>query len=436
MSNRRAFLRRSGTGIVGAAALGWAVPTRAWGANETIVLGAIGCGGQGTNLIKKFAALTGVEVAIVCDPDAARAAAAAEAVATITGRAPKVVVDLRKILDDPRIEAVTVATPDHWHAPATILACEAGKHVYVEKPCAHNIREGRLMVEVARRTRRIVQHGTQGRSHPVVKQGIQMLHDGAIGDVLVAKAFDVQKRENIGHAHPTAPPPGFDYDLWLGPAPVVPFQANRHHYTWHWWYAFGTGDMGNDGAHELDIARWGLGIETHPTTVAALGGKYFFDDDQQFPDTQYVLFDYPGDGKVGSRRQIQFEMRIWSPYQPDDVQNGNIFYGTDGWMLLSKKGILKVFDAKNRPRPLADKPPSGSSHQEDFLRAVRTGGMPAAEIGIGFVSASLCHLGNIAARVGRTLRFDSDKEQILGDSEATNLLGRVYREGHWAVPKG
>jgi predicted dehydrogenase len=436
MSNRREFLRRGGAGIIGAAALRWAGATPARGANEAVVLGAIGCGGQGPNLIQKFAALDGVELAYVCDPDEAHAGAAADAVAKITGKAPKVVADLRTILDDPAIDAVTVATPDHWHAPATILACDAGKHVYVEKPCAHNFREGRLMVEVARRTRRVVQHGTQGRNNPVVNQAIAMLRDGAIGDVLVAKAFNVQQRKNIGHATPTPPPPGFDYDLWLGPAPAVPFQANRHHYTWHWWYDFGTGDMGNDGVHELDIARWGLGVETHPATVAALGGKYYFDDDQQFPDTQYALFEYPGDGRVGTRRQLQFEMRIWSPYEPEGLANGNLFYGTDGWMLLGKKGVLKVFDKDNKPRPLMGEAPRRPGHQDDFVRAIRDGGAPAAEIGIGFLSAALCHLGNIAARVGRTLRFDPAAEQIVGDDAAARLLGRTYRAGHWAVPQG
>jgi predicted dehydrogenase len=416
--------------------MAWPGQARGAAAAETITLGAIGCGGQGTSLIKKFAALDGVEIAYVCDPDEARAGAAAEAVGKVAGKTPRVVTDLRRVLDDRSVDAVTVATPDHWHAPATILACDAGKHVYVEKPCAHNFREGRLMVEAARRTKRIVQHGTQSRTNPVVLRAIRLLREGAIGEVLVARAFNVQLRRSIGHATPSNPPRGFDYDLWVGPAPLVPFQANRHHYSWHWWYDFGTGDMGNDGVHELDIARWGLGADDHPSTVAAIGGKYYFDDDQQFPDTQTVVFEYPGSTPSGRPRQLVFEMRIWSPYQPEGEENGNIFYGTEGWMLLCKKGLVKLYNRNGKPRPVTGELPESRGHQADFVAAVRDGRAPAAEIGIGFRSAALCHLGNIATRLGRTIHFDPATERVVGDDEANRLLGRSYRPGHWAVPRG
>jgi predicted dehydrogenase len=436
MTSRRKFLKASGAGIAGVSALDWSGTAVAQEAHETVVVGAIGCGGQGTSLARRFAGLNGVEVAYVCDPDANRAETAARTIAEITGKTPKAVADLRTVLDDRSVDAVTVATPDHWHAPAAILACEAGKHVYVEKPCSHNLREGRLLVEAARRSRRVVQHGTQSRSHGLIVHAIQALRDGQIGDVLVARAFNIQQRQPIGHAQPTEPPPRFDYELWLGPAPFVPFQPNRHHYNWHWWYDFGTGDMGNDGVHELDIARWGLGVESHPTTIVAVGGKYRFDDDQQFPDTQTVLFEYPGDGGVGQRRQLVFEMRIWSPYSPDDgIDNGVAFYGTEGWMLLSKRGVVKRFDRKNKPTALSGEIPALPEHHQNFVSAIRTGETPSAEIQVGHISASLCHLGNIATRVARTLRFDPKTETILGDDEAQQLLTRRYREGHWAVPK-
>jgi predicted dehydrogenase len=300
------------------------------------------------------------------------------------------------------------------------------------------MREGRLLVEAARESGKVVQHGTQARSSSMVRHAIQLLHDGVIGKVLIARAFNVQQRANIGHQAPGPIPDGFDYDLWLGPAPRVPFQSNRHHYTWHWWYDFGTGDIGNDGVHELDIARWGLGVEGHPSVVTASGGKLFFDDDQQFPDSALITYDYPGDGKVGSRRQLIFEMRIWSPYSPDGgLQNGNMFYGTDGWMMLGKQGTLKLFDAKGKPREVpASKLPASADHQANFLAAVRKESAPNAPIEVGHVSASLCHLGNIATRLGRTLRVDPATESIVGDDEAQALTRRVYQEGHWAIPKG
>jgi predicted dehydrogenase len=430
--NRRTFLWQGGVGLAAAATQASAAPKA-----QTLTLAAIGVGGQGMNLLRQFVGRPGVEIAYVCDPDETRRLTAATAIQVATGKAPKAVADFRTALDDRSIDAVVIATPDHWHAPAAILACDAGKHVYVEKPCSHNIREGRLLVEAARRSGKVVQHGTQSRSMPLVRHAIRLLQERAIGDVLVAKAFNIQRRADIGRARPGDPPKGFDYDLWLGPAPAVPFQSNRHHYTWHWWYDFGTGDMGNDGVHELDIARWGLGVEGHPSSVSAAGGKLFFDDDQQFPDTQFVTFDYPGEARTRTHRQLVFEMRIWSPYQPDEgVENGNLFYGTDGWMLVSKRGVLKLFDAKGKPRPVPGQPDPSPSHQENFVAAVRGEAPSNAPIEVGHVSAALCHLGNIATRLGRSLRFEPKAESVIGDDEAQALTSRAYRADHWAIPKG
>jgi len=430
--NRRNFLKTTALGVASATAVSALTVRRAAAANQRIRLALIGCGGRGSGVIADFARLPHVDVAYVCDPDSGRAASVVRQLAT----QPRPVSDLRQALDDKSVDAVVVATPDHWHAPAAILAVAAGKHVYVEKPCSHNVREGRLLVEAARSHQRLVQHGTQSRSHDLILQAVNLLREGAIGDVLAAKAWNVQQRGEIGRARPTDPPAGFDYDMWVGPAPLVPFQSNRHHYTWHWWHHFGTGDMGNDGVHELDIARWGLGVETHPTRVAALGGKFSFDDDQQFPDTQYACFDYPGDGSVGQRRQLVYEMRLWSRYGLEGVDNGNAFYGTDGWMLLSKRGVLKVFDQRNRPQPLAVEKPQVSSHFQNFLDAIRGEDALRAEIEVGHLSATLCHLGNLSTRLGRSLEFDPPSERIVGDDEANRLLRREYREGHWAVPHG
>ncbi len=403
---------------------------------EVLPIALIGCGGQGTNLLTNFLKIPGLQFQYVCDPDEKRAKSAADRVMKSGQNAPKIVSDLRRVLEDPKIQAVIVATPDHWHAPASILACESGKHVYVEKPCSHNILEGRLLVESTSRNKRIVQHGTQSRSMELIRHSISHLHQGIIGKVLFAKAFNIQKRADIGHAKPSSPPEGFDYDLWTGPAPKVPFQSNRHHYTWHWWHDFGTGDMGNDGVHELDIARWGLGVTSHPNRVAAVGGKYYFDDDQQFPDTQNVLFEYKPDSKSSDPKQLMFEMRIWSPYSPDQgIDNGNMFYGTEGWMLLSKKGIVKVFDKKNKEIELPGKPEAHESHQLNFIEAIRNKRSLSAPIDIGHISASLCHLGNISTRLGRSLEFNPAKEIFDNDIEANTLLTRKYREAHWAIPK-
>jgi len=401
--------------------------------NDKIVVAVIGLGGQGKGHVGSYVGLPNVEVGYICDLDESR---------LIEGNkiAPnaKPVGDLRKILDDKSVDAVSIATPDHWHTPAALLALDAGKHVYVEKPCCHNLREGRMLVEASRKTGKIVQHGTQSRSAPFIRAGIGMLREGIIGDVLIARAWNVQYRGAIGKGMPSNPPQGFDYDTWVGPAPFVPFQGNRTHYTWHWWFDFGTGDAGNDGVHEIDIARWGLGVESHPSTVAAIGGKYVHDDDQQFPDTMTAAFEYPGDGAVGHRRQLTFEMRLWSHYYPHNIDNGNEFLGTKGRMLLTKRGKLEVFDERSKRIPVEvpeDKSVGIQPHQLNFVEAIRTGAPVRADAMTGHLSSALPHLGNIACRVGRGFRFDPETEQVVGDDEANTLLGRSYREEHWGSPQ-
>jgi predicted dehydrogenase len=435
-TNRREFLKDTGRLAATTAAITLASGAVARQANAPLPVAVIGTGGMGSNHVRLLSSRPDVRVAYVCDVDEGRLARAAREVETRSKKAPKAVKDLRRVLDDKDVVAVWIATPDHWHGPATILACDAGKHVYVEKPCAHNVREGRLMIEAARRNKRVVQVGTQSRSTEHVRKAMDLLREGVIGDILVSKAWNSQKRKNIGHAKPSQPPAGLDYDQWVGPAPLVPYQSDRLHYTWHWWFDFGTGDMGNDGVHDIDIARWGLGVETHPSSVAALGGKFFFDDDQQFPDTQYVVFEYPGNGKVGQKRQLIYEHRIWSPYHQEGFENGNAFYGTKGMMILGKGGGWRVTLAGNKPGPSMKGSPSLPAHHGNFLECIHSGKSPNADIEINHLSAVLCHLGNIATRLGRTVIFDPKKEEITGDAEGAKLVRRNYREGHWAVPKG
>jgi predicted dehydrogenase len=373
----------------------------------------------------------GADVAYVCDVDEAHARQAKEQL-----DAGKAVADMRRVFEDSSVDAVVIGTPDHWHAPATILACEAGKHVYVEKPCAHNIREGRLMIEAARRTKRVIQVGTQSRSTSAFREAMQLLAEGVIGDVLVAKAWNSQRRRDIGHAEPSEPPAGFDYDLWVGPAPMRPFQKNCHHYNWHWFYNFGTGDAGNDGVHELDLARWGLGVTGHPVRASGMGEKLHFDDDQQFPDTQYVTFEYPSTSAGGRKRTLIYEHRIWSPYKQEGHENGNALYGTDGYMMLSKTSGWKIYGRNNKRKRSEEGRFSVREHATDFFDAMRNGRKPNADIEIGHKAAVLAHLSNILARTNAgTLAFDGENESIVGTPEAEALVGRTYRKGHWAVPE-
>ncbi len=424
---RRAFLGKAGAG---AAAIAWAGATNVLGANEKVNVGLIGCGGRGNGVAQQMGGVTWV-----CDPDKGRLGSSANRQKVKPDHA---VTDLRRMLDDKDLDAVIIATCDHWHAPAGLLAMEAGKHAYIEKPISHNYRESQLLVEAARRTRRVVQHGTQSRSTQVVADAMAMLREGVIGTVLMAKAWNIQRRRNIGHGKPSDPPRNLDYDTWVGPAEMVPYHSNRLHYNWHWLYNFGTGDMGNDGTHEIDYARWGLGVDTLPTRVGGLGTKLFFDDDQEFPDTMTVVFDYPGDDTVGTRRQLIFEMRIWSPTRPYGIDNGSEFYGTEGRLAVSKRGWIEVYDRKNKKIDAKPKaPPKLLGHQADFLDAIRTGRTPNADVETAHRSVALVHLGNIACRLRRGFAFDPKAEQIVGDDEANALLKRRYRkEGHWAVPKG
>ncbi len=401
-------------------------------AKRILRVALIGCGGRGSYLAGVFQSKPSVELTWICDVDTGRLANGRK-LARDTVQATN---DIRNVLDDDKLDAVIVATPDHWHAPAAILACEAGKHVYVEKPCSHNVREGRLLVEAARRNRTIVQHGTQVRSTTMMIDAVKLLHQGIIGDVKICKAWNIQKRGSIGKRQPSSPPATLDYDNWVGPAEFIPYQANRTPSGWHWWYHFGTGDMGNDGVHDIDYARWGLGVDTHPSLVTATGGKFFFDDDQQFPDTQLVSFQYPGNGRTGDQKILVYEQRLWSTNYPHNVDSGVEFYGTRGQMFLSRRGKIAVYDNRNQ-RIQVDVTPEAQNaekHVANFLHCVRTNTIPNGDIALGHLTTSLCHLGNVATRLGRSFQFDPKSEQVVDDTEADRLMSRTYRN-HWGRPK-
>ena len=429
-TSRRTFLQ-----MAGAAAMVSAQPTRG-AEGDPMVVGVIGPGGMGSNHLRLLCQRKDVAIAYLCDVDSERLAHAQKKVQDETGKAPQAVGDMRQVFDDASVDAVFIATPDHWHGPAAILALDAGKHVYVEKPCCHNIREGRLMIDAVKRSGKRLQVGTQSRSTPFVREAIERVQQGAIGEVLVAKAWNSQRRGSIGHVSPSMPPAGLDFDTWVGPAPMVDYRSNLLPSNWRWWHGFGCGDMGNDGVHDIDVALWGLGEESHPSSVACMGRKAFFDDDQEFPDTQYAVFDYAGAGSTGRGKQFIFEQRIWSPYVQEGYENGAALYGTKGMLVIGHSKGWKLYGERNRL--IDERQGEGDlvGHHQNFFDAVRGVVQTThANIEAGVRAATVVHLANIAARVGRSLHFDGSKETIAGDAEAASLVRREYRD-HWGTPKG
>jgi predicted dehydrogenase len=418
-TNRRYFLGAAGAALSQSTAFG----------QDTVRIGVIGMGGRGNALLRDVTRVPKAKVTHVCDVDQARleraqAAADKAGFGRVRGSG-----DLRRVLEDKNVDAVLVATPDHWHAPAAILAIQAGKDVYVEKPVSHNLREGRLIVDAARKHNRVVQAGMQSRSRPNTMEAVEVARSGKIGRVLMSKAWNAQRRADIGHQNDSAVPAGLDYDTWVGPAEMLPFNDNRHHYKWHWNWNFGTGDMGNDGAHQVDIARWALGVD-HPRRVAGMGAKYYFKDDQQTPDTMNISFDY-GD------RGLIWEMRIWHKYPLEEIENGVAVYGTDGFMHIGQwnRGWgYRVFDAEGKKvQEVAGT--ESDNHMQNFIDCVVSRKRPNCDIEIGHLSSAHCHLGNIVHRTGRNVAFNPANESIAGDTEANGMLRRKYRN-HWATPKG
>jgi predicted dehydrogenase len=425
--SRREFLYAS-AGAIGASLLTTA-RSRAAGANERFRLAVVGCGNQGTSHFRALSQLPNVEIVYVCDIDEERVGKAVEQTHA------KGVGDIRRVLDDPSVDGVTLAIPDHWHVPAALLALDAGKHVYVEKPASHNFREGQLLVAAAKKSGKAVQHGTQARSAPGIQEAMAHLDDGLIGDVLAAKCWNWQTRTSIGHAKPSDPPAGVDYDTWVGPAEWLPYQKNRFHYEWHWWYNFGAGDLGNDGVHEMDYALWGLGVSGAPRRIMGSGGVYFFDDDRQWPDTQQVTYEY--ETPQGPRMLI-YEQRLWSNSYPYNVDSGAEYYGTKGKMFVSKRGKFEVFDDKKQRVPLEIDvvKPEVSAHIQNWIDAAKGDAKLSAPLEVASTTTSAIHLGNISTRLKRSLVFDAEKQQIVDDAEANSLLSRKYRaEGHWSVPR-
>ena len=405
---------------------------RAVAANDKVTVVLMGIRGRGRTMAEWFGALPDVRIPIVCDVDRNVVGPVIKMVTESQRSEPKLITDIRQALDDKDVDAIVMATPIHWHACGTILACEAGKDVYVEKPASHNIREGRLMVEAARRYKRVVQLGTQSRSRPVTERFIDYVKSGKAGKLLMAKVWNVQMRPNIGHKEDEPVPAGVDYETWTGPVPLMPFNRNRYHGTVNWHWHYGCGDIGNDGVHFVDIARWALGVD-YPHTISGMGRKLYFDDDQQTPDTMNVSYEY--ENKV-----IHFEQRLWNSYLQEGSENGVAVYGTDAMVQTGRwQGRLyefRVYDKEGKLTHSDREPtPDFTYHARNFIDCVKSRKQPNADIEAGHISTVLCHLGNIVARTGRTIHFDPRTETVKDDAEANRFVDREYRK-HWSTPKG
>ncbi len=403
--------------------------------SEKVVVCVMGLNGRGTELAKRFAKTPNAEIASVCDVDSTVLAKAAATVSQAQGKTVKSLGDFRRALDDKSIDALVIATPDHWHAPATILALAAGKHVYLEKPCSQNPREGELLVDAQRKAKRVVQMGTQRRSSPRAIEAVQAIRDGIIGRPYFARAWYANSRKSIGRGKPAPVPANLDYELWQGPAPRTPYRDNIIHYNWHWFRRWGTGEINNNGTHEIDVARWALGVD-HPVRVTSAGGRYHFDDDWEFTDTQEAAFEFDGG------RAIAWQGRSCNPYPIEGRGRGTIVHGTTGTMVVDQDGYT-VYDMEKKVvkqnviqpsnDPLA---PSGDDqltalHITNFVEGVRTGAPVTQPIDEGAKTNLLCHLGNIAQWTGRALSVDPTNGHILGDDAAMAYWRREYAPG-WA----
>lgn len=391
--------------------------------NESIVLGVMGLRNRGKDLVGHFSRLPDVKIAYLCDVDESMFGPCQQLLSSQKAPAPKTVTDFRRILEDKSVDGLVIATPDHWHAMATVHACMAGKHVYTEKPVSHNLVEGRRMVQAARKHNRVVQVGTQRRSSTAIRSLVDAVQGGKIGKVHFARAWITSRRPSIGYAKDEAAPAGVNYDLWLGAAPPRPFNRNHFHYNWHWFWEYGTGELGNNGIHGLDVARWVLGVDS-PQAVVSVGGKFFFDDDQKTPDTQTVIYEYPG-------LNLVWEHRTWTPAKVEGADWGCQFFGEKGTILFDGRGWSIVEDKQTAPTKMDSIEPA---HQRNWLDCVKTGARPNADIEIGHLSTALCHLGNISQRVGKRLKWDGAAERFApGEKAANALLGREYSSA-WPLP--
>jgi len=449
---RRGFLKSAAKTTASLSALNeitfLAHPERVFGANDRVRVAVCGLHGRGKDHLSAYSHLSNVEIAALCDVDEN---VLRSRLGEVSGK-PQSYVDVRKLLEDKSIDAISIATPNHWHSLMAIWACQAGKDVYVEKPCSHNLWEGGQLVRAAQKYNRIVQHGTQMRSAPAIQEAIKGLQGGSVGEVYLARGLCFKWRDTIGHAPQEPVPLGVHYDLWTGPAPLKPFTRNRFHYNWHWNWDTGNGDLGNQGIHQVDVARWGLGLK-FPNRVSAVGGHFMFDDDQQTPNTLNCAFEF--DQADGKRKMIEVEVRHWITNNEAEIGRGslvaakhrffghhntigNIFYGSNGYLATGDEDASSYEIRLGRDEKSGPHGHGGGDHFGNFIDCVRSRKQEVlnAPIQEGHISAALVHLANASYRLGRTLHFDPETERVIGDDEANSLLrdgDRKYR-APFAVP--
>jgi predicted dehydrogenase len=439
-ASRRTFLKKAAAGTLGLTVGSklLASSTHSYksisGSNELIRVAVIGCNSRGASMAGTFARQKNTEVIYICDVDDLAIRKGIKSVKDITGKEPKGIKDFRTILDDKELDAVYIATPDHWHSPASILSLRAGKHVYVEKPLSHNPREGELLVMAAEKYKKIVQIGTQRRSWPTLVQGIAELKSGVIGKVYMAKTWYTNTRVSIGTGKLSPVPSNLDYNLWQGPATRRPYKDNLIHYNWHWFWHWGTGEALNNGTHEIDVARWGLDLD-YPLKVNSAGGRYQFKDDWETPDTQVITFEAPG-------ATIVWEGRSCNGSYNDNRSRGVIFHGENGSLHTGDNSYI-IYDNKNKlikevkseiivTEGLNTTSPGeelDAVHVLNFLENVRNNRKPFADALTGHKSTLWMQLGNISQRVGRTLNIDPSNGHIKDDDAAMKFWSRDYEKG-------
>ena len=450
---RRSFLKVGAAATLATAASA----KRVLGANDRIRVAVVGVRGRGWDHVRGYKPIEGVEVAYFCDADEnvlSKRTADAEAMGMAK---PQTIVDFRKLIEKKDVDAVSIATPNHWHSLMGVWAAQAGKDIYVEKPCSHNWWEGRQLVRAIEKYKVICQHGSQCRSSEAIREAMDQMNSGLLGNVYFARGLCYKWRDTIGRAQPEPVPQGVHYDLWTGPAPMKPFTKNRFHYNWHWIWDTGNGDLGNQGIHELDLARWGLGVEL-PTKITAIGGHFLFDDDQQTPNTITAIYEFRT--PEGKTKMMNFEVRGWmtnhevgigtpefggqvpaagltagegkkslGPASGKPSTIGNLYYGSKGYLAISSYDAYKSFLGPNNEPGPEKKAALKNEHFVNFIECMRSRKAEdlRAPIREGYLSTTLVHLANASYRLGRTIQFDPKTETVTGDSEATAMLRGTYR---------